>query len=288
VLLADRVSGRLAVNLGRLGAAELTTLDWADAESREVQRLDAEALRLLYVALTRAEQELVLPVPARPEGKGFYQYLGALLGAPTDVLTVSDPERREGDAETTGLALPGAEAGETFDAWRGRQRALLRDAGAPGDGGQPPSDVPEVGDRGRAARQRVAAAALARAALLEVDLGHPGEAPAVVLALGSSRGARPEVVAAATRLLRRALADPVVERARHATWVARDMPVAALVEGAVVEDRLDLVFEEPGGLVVVRVDAGEDAARPAMSPEMLAPALGRPVREALVLSLTGA
>ena len=78
VVLADRASGRLAVNLGRLGDAAMTTLDWADAEAREIQRVDAEALRVLYVALTRAGararpsqaaaagRQGLLPVPRRP------------------------------------------------------------------------------------------------------------------------------------------------------------------------------------------------------------------------------
>ena len=43
-----------------LGEPPLTTLDWADAETREIQRVDAERLRVLYVALTRAERA-VLP-----------------------------------------------------------------------------------------------------------------------------------------------------------------------------------------------------------------------------------
>ena len=43
-----------------------------------------------------------------------------------------------------------------------------------------------------------------------------------------------------------------------------------MVEGAVVEDRLDLVFEEPDGLVVVRADAGGDAGVPGIPPELLA------------------
>jgi len=77
VVLADRGSGRLAVNLGRLGDTALTTLHWADAESREIQRVDAKALRVLYVALTRAERGLVLPVPARPRREGLLPVPGS-------------------------------------------------------------------------------------------------------------------------------------------------------------------------------------------------------------------
>jgi hypothetical protein len=78
----------------------------------------------------------------------------------------------------------------------------------------------------------------------------------------------------------------VIDRARRASWLARDVPVAIAVDGAVAEDRLDLLFEESGGLVVVRVEAGAaDAASTGLQPDSLARALGRPVREVLTLSL---
>ena len=294
VVLADRASGRLAVNLGRLGDAALTTLDWTDAETREIQRVDAEALRVLYVALTRAERGLVLPVPPRPEGKGFYQYLGALLGAPTDTLSVEDLDR-VGRGPETPPALPGTR--ETLEAWRTRHRALVARGGAaeeglPGGDGMgglrlPGGDGMGGRDLSRFARQHAAAVDLARAALLRVDLGRPADASLVVTALGARRGARPEVVAEATRLLGRVLANPVIERARRASWLARDVPVAVEVAGAVTEDRLDILFEEPGGLVVLRVETdARDAVSPGLPPEALAAALGRPVLEMLTLSLS--
>ncbi len=294
VVLADRASGRLAVNLGRLGDAALTTLDWTDAETREIQRVDAEALRVLYVALTRAERGLVLPVPPRPEGKGFYQYLSALLGAPTDTLSVEDLDR-VGRGPEAPPALPGTR--ETLQAWRSRHRALVARGGAaeeglPGGDGMgglrlPGDDGMGGRDLSRLARQHAAAVDLARAALLRVDLGRPADASPVVTALGARRGARPEVVAEATRLLGRVLANPVIERARRASWLARDVPVAVEVAGAVTEDRLDILFEEPGGLVVLRVETdARDAVSPGLPPDALAAALGRPVLEMLTLSLS--
>ncbi len=280
VLLADRESGRLAVNLGSLGDAAMTTLDWADVEAREMQRVDAEALRVLYVALTRGERELVLPVPTRPEGKGFFQYLGALLAVPTDVLTREDLERAGRGPEPP----PSTESVvESLDAWRDRHRALIARGGAPAP---PAEDAARPARLARAARQRAAAAALARAAFLLLDLDRPGDAPAVVQALGTRRGARPDVVAEAARLLRAALAGSVIARARGATWVGRDVPVTVEVDGAIVEDRLDLVLEEPGGLVVVRL-ATPGEVPPRLPAEALGPALGRPVLDVLTLDLAG-
>ena len=91
------------------------------------------------------------------------------------------------------------------------------------------------------------------------------------------------------------LRSPLIERARRATRVWRELPLwfpdgAQLVEGVV-----DLVFEEDGQLVVV--DYKTDAIAPDQAlaqaahhaPQLqlygrgLAQALGRPVRERLVV-----
>jgi ATP-dependent helicase/nuclease subunit A len=281
VVLADRGSGRLAVNLGRVGDATVTTLDWTDAETREIQRVDAEALRVLYVALTRAERLLVLPVPTRAEGKAFFEYLGVLLESPTDVLTAEDLELRE---PGRGRAAPAAGAEETLAAWRARHEALVARGRATEVA---PRAEDGVGEPSRSARQRAAAAALARAALLEVDLRQPADGP-VVAALGARRGARADVVAEATRLLGRALVSPVIDRARRAARLVKDVPVALPAGDAVLEDRLDLVWEEDGGLVAVRVGSAlASGATVPGPPDALSSALGRRVGEVLHLDLAG-
>jgi ATP-dependent helicase/nuclease subunit A len=284
VLLADRGTGRLAVNLGRVGDAALTTLDWGDSEAREIQRLDAEAVRVLYVALTRAERVLVLPVPTRPEGNAFFQHLGAVLGTPTDVLGAQD---LESPARGGREAPSPAGTDETLETWSGRHAALVARGGA-ADVASRADDAVGAEEPGRSARRRAAAASLARAALLEVDLEKPADGPSVVAALGARRGARAEVVSEATRLLGRALTGAVIDRARRAGRWLRNVPVAAVVSDAVVEERLDLVWEEGDELVVVRVGGGfGDRAAPPLPDAVLASALGRPVREALVLDLAG-
>jgi len=283
VLLADRASGRLAVNLGDLGDDAMTTLEWAEAEAREMLRVDAESLRVLYVALTRAERALVLPVPTRPAARGFYQYLGTLFGTPTDVLSAEDLNRRGAGSEP---AVAPTAVGETLEAWRARGRALLARGGAIESA--PEAETPRVGRPTRAARQHAAAVALARAALLLVDLSRPEDASKVVAALGGRRGARGEVVGEAARLVAAALEAPAMTRARRAAWLARDVPVAVQADGTVVEDRLDLVFEEQGGLVVVRTGNETPEASPRLSVDVLGAALRRPVREVLVVDLAGA
>src|SRR5262249_31640871 len=49
----------------------------------------------------------------------------------------------------------------------------------------------------------------------------------------------------------RALALPVIERARKASRVWRELPIAFTDEGRLIEGIVDLVFEEDGQLVIV-------------------------------------
>jgi ATP-dependent exoDNAse (exonuclease V) beta subunit len=58
-VIVDREAGRLEVSLSRkLG---LVTRDWGHASARESDVLEAERIRLLYVAMTRARDRIVLP-----------------------------------------------------------------------------------------------------------------------------------------------------------------------------------------------------------------------------------
>jgi hypothetical protein len=129
VVLVDRRSGRLAVNLGTAAGDEpVSTLNWRELEEREARRADAEALRLLYVALPRPQRTLVLPLSPAAQPQGFFQHLGPLLpladagpalealplaGGPMPPLAPGVPGTPEAAVALEGLA-----------AWRRRQAAL--------------------------------------------------------------------------------------------------------------------------------------------------------------------
>jgi hypothetical protein len=272
--------------LGRVGDGPLATLGWTETEAREVRRLEAEGVRLLYVAMTRAERLLVLPVPPRPEGRGFSQYLAALLAGPAESLSADELLRVVRPAATE----PGPRAApETLAGWRAARAALVARGGAIEDG-EPEARL--AADRsepcGPADARAAAALDLARAALRVLDLARPDdEALAVVAALGARRDATPELVRAAGDRLKACLASPAVRRARAAGRVHRDVPVAAIVDGTLVEDRLDLLFEEAGELVAVRVGAGspDGARRAGLDAAALTRLLGGPVREVVDLHL---
>jgi ATP-dependent exoDNAse (exonuclease V) beta subunit len=69
--------------------------------------------------------------------------------------------------------------------------------------------------------------------------------------------------------------------------MAREVAVTAEVGGALVDGRVDLLFEEDGELVAVELKTDDDATegpeQVALYREALGRALGRPVKEALVV-----
>jgi ATP-dependent helicase/nuclease subunit A len=114
-------------------------------------------------------------------------------------------------------------------------------------------------------------------------------------ALAPTFGLDPEATARAAQAARRALELPVMQRARDARRLWREMPVWFPEGEDLVEGVVDLVFEEEGGLVVVdyktdHIAAGQALAQAAHhAPQIqlyargLAQALGLSVRERLVL-----
>ena len=100
--------------------------------------------------------------------------------------------------------------------------------------------TPRGGALRRADRQRAAAAALARAGLLVVDLGRPSDVAAVVTALGARRGARPEVVSEAARLLK-------MKRSRLSQIVNAEPQLRALCGGTVEDEPAEADDDDESG-----------------------------------------
>lgn len=108
-------------------------------------------------------------------------------------------------------------------------------------------------------------------------------------------------------IVRAALATPVLERARRAPRLLREVPFSVVIEGRLAEGRVDLVFEEEDGLVFVdyktdRVEPAMRGAREALRAfarergheqqaalyaRALAAAIGRPVREGCLVYARG-
>ena len=285
-------TGRVEINLGQVEGEPLTTLGWEAAEAGETARSDAEALRLLYVALTRAERRLVLPMPAGAPPGSFAFHLEGLLGEVPGVRPSPEATAARGRGPCSipsRVTISGPP--ESLSQWRAARSAVLAraaEASAPVVRPSTRRAAPDRGPRGGDGRRL---GALVHAALAAIDLKNTEEAPAIVAALGARHGVSADLVAAAVQRVERALKGPVLARARAARWVAREWPVTAEVEGALVDGRIDLVFEDGEGLVVAEFkvegdpdDAGEQAR---LYAQAVARATGRPVREVLVVPLSG-
>ena len=128
-----------------------------------------------------------------------------------------------------------------------------------------------------------------------IPLDAPEQAGPMAAALAPSFSLDADAARRAEAAAKRALALPVMQRARAAAKLWRELPVWLPDGTDLVEGVVDLVFEEEGGLVVV--DYKTDHILPAQAvaqaahhaPQIqlyargLAQALGLPVRERLVL-----
>jgi ATP-dependent exoDNAse (exonuclease V) beta subunit len=131
--------------------------------------------------------------------------------------------------------------------------------------------------------------------LEETDAGRRERVRAMATARAPSFGLDTEAAARAAEQVERALGLPVLDRARRAARVWREMSLWFPDGEHLVEGKVDLVFEEEGQLVVLdyKSDAITDEQALAQAahhaPQLqlygrgLAQALGRPVRERLVL-----
>jgi len=285
---------------------------WETLKAREEGRAAAEARRLLYVACTRARDMLVIPVPPKDARAGsFWRDVVALLPP------ASDDDVRLIDAET----LPGVEPAAARDDLKALGRAERGDAVAQRWDDERKARIEAAAERpflptsaSRVAARTAPAAVTAEGSQGGRDFGSLvhrllewiplGDADAdaaaervrsMAKALAPSFGLDAEGAARAAEAVIRALALPVMARARGASRIWRELGVWFPDGGDLVEGKVDLVFEEDGGLVVVdyktdhlsaeqaRAQAAHHAPQLQLYGRGLARATGLPVRERLVL-----
>jgi ATP-dependent helicase/nuclease subunit A len=284
---------------------------WEELRQREEGRARAEGRRLLYVACTRARDWLVIPRPpadARP-GDFWRDLVAELPKAPdadvvfvdADTLPTAERERDVTDLEATA----GADGPDAIAArWQAERRdriaaAALRPfvpvaaARAAARDAPPPAFAP--GSRGG----RDFGSLVHR--LLEwtpFDEAAPERLHAMAASLAPAFALDPATAARAAEAAARALALPVMERARRAPRAWRELRLWFPAGEALVEGVVDLVFQEDGELVVVDYKTDHIAAEQALDQAAhhagqlqlygrgLVQATGMKVRERIVIFTT--
>jgi ATP-dependent exoDNAse (exonuclease V) beta subunit len=254
----------------RVGAATRGTLvqtaGYADAREDDVRHEEAERLRLLYVAMTRARDHLVVSLHHRAKGPSHAARL-----APRFEAVDHEPLIPQRPAERSGPASPGPTPAsadpDARDAWIAARAALVARAGAPvsiaatalakepvpaatgeGEGDDDETEPRPPWQRGRAG---TALGRAVHAVLQTVDLadGTGLDATARAQALAEGVAGREREV---RNLAASVLASPIVRAAMSAGWDHwREVPVAAEVDGVLLEGFVDLLLRAPSGLIVV-------------------------------------
>jgi ATP-dependent helicase/nuclease subunit A len=258
-IVTDHLSGSVELLVGGFATDGREALD-----VRESAMEAAERVRLLYVALTRARDHLVVGL-FRAANKGDETDAGRLdprLRGREGVEVMEEAGERAGAPRSAG-PLDGTtpeEQRSAEDAWAARRAGLLAQMGVlrtQSATGLAHADdeaglAPEVGEdiaasrRGRAATSRGRAV---HAVLQVIDLGTQAGLDDLAAAQAAAEGI-PEQAAEVARLVRAACDSEPARRAasvRH--W--REVPLGAPIEGVLLEGFVDLLYELPDGRLVI-------------------------------------
>jgi len=265
--IATRADGRrcLELKLGRRKAG-FRTPGFEEAAAAEQLHQQEEELRKLYVAATRARDHLVVPLFAAPRGDdgGKMSIDDWLQRAPSplasDLIEAEALPRFDATLPIFRRPLdpPGArdlrDVMETREAWQHARRARIDAASAPRRvvtaSALKPAWHQERGDAPVRHGGAVDLGAAVHAVLERVPLDDLSDLPAIATSAAAERGLA-DRAAEVERLCRAVLASDVLQRARRSRTVLREVAFVVPSSSGTVEGRIDLLFEEDGGLVVV-------------------------------------
>jgi ATP-dependent exoDNAse (exonuclease V) beta subunit len=328
-MVVDREARRMEFRIGA-DARGLETSGYGDLSELEREQRRAERLRLLYVGMTRARDALIVPwfVKGGDDGAaGLLEHLaGARERAGEPVRSLADAGGRPvvvfdagaldlGRPPKKPLRIDAERAGEIDPAstrafvelqtWKARNAGLPERLHRPAEIRTPSGTEEEAPTRGQRPEARAGAASglkfgsLVHDVMERMDFANPTGAGAVALALARTAGLDPSAAEQAADLVARALASPVMRRTVASPVVLREIPFCVVSGAETVEGRMDLVFEESGGLVVVDYKTDVLPAEGAAAlveryraqaeayADSLARAVGKPVKETVLLFLRG-
>lgn len=254
----EPTTGRLAVCVGSKTRGSQFTAGPVDAAvAREKLHAEAELIRLLYVAATRARDHLVVSFyrskRSTTSGVARLESAEAANAIPilpdTEVETVVAPGRFDGVAVDPPTSPDTATAAKDRIALVDSARTLrVTSATALAGRKEGRGDDSEPWSHGRgSSRLGRAVHAVVQSVPLEAQ-------PEVLAAFARAQAvaeAIPDREDDVIRLARRALASGAMARARGAKRALREVPFAVEVDGTIVEGFVDMLIEQDGGLEIV-------------------------------------
>jgi len=318
--IVDRANRRLAIRLKAelpgSSALDLEPQAYLAVKGREEEMVASELRRLLYVAATRARDRLVLTCFGQLTTAKDDPAADVMLAPARHALPAPGAEPASAEADHGGLlVLPPGEPPATHDReqapdagtlvaargdWADERRALLERAARPAPATSPSAlehvdeEVRGGGPGAPSGRARALALGSAVHRVMELcdfddESSLTGLAAAVTLDLG-----RPDLAEPVAALAGACWRSAPVRAAAASLETYRELPVGALVDGAVVSGAVDLLYRDGEEWVVVdyKTDTGADsgALRERYTPQGAAytlaveAATGRSVREVVFVA----
>ncbi|MBO0685413.1 MAG: PD-(D/E)XK nuclease family protein, partial [Candidatus Dormibacteraeota bacterium] len=271
VVLTDRAGGgAVHVGFGPREGERWETGGFAAAAERERDLQEAEALRMVYVAVTRARDHLVLSLwrgeqaadshaAQLAESVGSFEGFTRLdLGGPDDGAVVASPQKAPSDEATAAHA-----AGE--ESWLEGRRTLLAARAGPRLETATGLAGPDEGEPTGGGKAGTALGRAVHAILQVVDLSTLEGLDDLARAQAEAEQI-PDQANEVADLVRAACESAPVREAVASNRYWREVPVGGRVDGTILEGVVDLLYETDEGLVVVdfktdRVAAGDIDSR---------------------------
>ena len=267
-VIFDRDSGRIEVRSGDSGQS-FATSDYEDAAESEKRMGDAEAIRLLYVAATRARDHLVVSMYRSERGGSPASTIAGLLEGRDDLW---HPLAALSDLSTpsSGLAAdpdevdPGLHSLEARSQWIEDRKRLIERQGRPASVAatrlaNAEKEEPETDEPWRRGRAGTSVGRAVHAVLQTIDLATGDGIDETARAQAAAEGIS-QRQAEVARLARVAVESEVVKRAVASGRLWREVPLGVPVGDGALEGFVDLLFEEDDGLVIV--DYKTDSVEP--------------------------
>jgi len=259
-VLTDPVSERLEIGLGVGEDKAWVTAGYAAAAQREKRLGNAEAIRLSYVAGTRARDHLVVSLFRRLTGNVQAAAFDTTLAALDGVAPVVFGERPtiEPEAAVIDARTPEENAAEE-QAWAERRAAdiatrsglILQTATglAHDEAADPPSRAEEAALR-RRGRGATSLGRAVHAALQTIDLATLADLDIHARAQAEAEGIAERTNEVAKLVRAAASLEPVREAvARGKFW--REVPVGGPIKGGILEGVVDLLYDDGAGGYIV-------------------------------------